>query len=112
MEMGKRSHFRTRVGMNFDPRATRLHSLADVDEFLARYCVRLSHGIMVEFCPQDEFVKSSSNGGVYLYPRILGTEAVADEGCPQRSDLLKDRPPVVGGCLMCHARVPRLSGVA
>ena len=75
VEKGKRSHFRIRVGMNFDPRATRRHSQADVDEYLERYCVRLSPGIMVELCPQDnEFVKSPPNSSVYMHPQILALE--------------------------------------
>ena len=72
VEVGKRSHFRTRVGMDFDPRNTKLHSEEDVDEYLVRYGVGLSPGIKVEFCPQDtEFVKSSPNDGVYMLPQIL-----------------------------------------
>ena len=41
-EKGKRSQFRTRVGMNFDPRTTKLHDQAYVDEYRVKYCVCLS----------------------------------------------------------------------
>ena len=48
-EKGKRSQFRTRVDMNFDPKTTKLHSEEEVDEYLVIYGVRLSPGIKVEF---------------------------------------------------------------
>ena len=35
-ERGKRSQFRTRVGMDFDPRTTKLHSQEVVEEYLAK----------------------------------------------------------------------------
>ena len=41
-EKGKRSQFRTRVGMDFDPKTTKFHSEEEVDEYLAKYGVRLS----------------------------------------------------------------------
>jgi len=69
---GKRSLFCTRVSMNFDSRTTKLDSQTDVDEYLARYGVRLSPGVRVKLCPQDtEFVKSPPNDSVYMYPQIL-----------------------------------------
>ena len=57
--------------MNFDPRTTKFHNQADVDEYLTRYGVCLSPGIEVKLCPQDnEFMKSLPNGGV-MHPQIL-----------------------------------------
>ena len=50
-EKGKRSQFRTGVGMDFDLKTTRLHC-QEVDEYLAKYGIRLSYGIKVKFCPQ------------------------------------------------------------
>jgi len=50
---GNRCQFRTRVGMNFDPRTTKFNSQTDVDEYLARYGFHLSPGIKIEFCPLD-----------------------------------------------------------
>ena len=74
-EKGKRFYFRTKLGMDFNPRTMRLHSQADVDEYLARYGVRLYPIIKVKFCPQDtEFVKSPPNGGVYMHPQIQAPE--------------------------------------
>ena len=50
-EKGKRSQFRTKIGMDFNLRTTKLHSQADVDEYLPTYGVCHSPGIKVEFCP-------------------------------------------------------------
>ena len=50
-EKGKRSQFRTWAGMDFDPRITKLQSQTNVDEYLARYGVRLSPEIKVELSP-------------------------------------------------------------
>jgi len=48
---GKRSQFCTRVDMNFNPNTTELHKQEEVDEYLAKYGIRLSPEIKVEFCP-------------------------------------------------------------
>jgi len=48
-EKGKRSQFGTSVGIYFDPKTTKLHSQAEVDEYLAKNGVHLSHRIEVEF---------------------------------------------------------------
>jgi len=59
--------------MDFDPRTTKLHSQKDVGEYLAKYGVRLSPGIEVEFCPEgSNFTLPPPNGGVYMHPQILG----------------------------------------
>ena len=50
-EKGKRSHFRTRIGMDFDSKTTKLHNQEDVDDYLAKYGVCLNPGIKVELCP-------------------------------------------------------------
>jgi len=41
-ERRKRSQFRTRVDMDFDPKTTKLHSQEEVDKYLAKYGVHLS----------------------------------------------------------------------
>ena len=70
-QKGKRSHFRTRVGMDFDPRTTKLHNQKDVRVYLTKYSVHLSLGIEVEFCPKDtDFILPLPNGGVYITPRF------------------------------------------
>ena len=68
-DKGKRSHFRTRVGMDFDPRTTKLHSQKDMGEYLAKYGVRLSPGIEFEFCPKGtDFTLHPPNNDVYRHP--------------------------------------------
>ena len=49
-EKGK-NHFCTRIGMDFDPKTSRLRNQEDVNKHLARYEVCLNPGIKVEFCP-------------------------------------------------------------
>ena len=48
-EKGKRYQFCTRIGIDLDPRTMKLHSQADVDEYLAKYGVSSSPKIKVEF---------------------------------------------------------------
>ena len=52
-----------------DPRTTKLHSQKDVGECLAKYGVRLSPGIEVEFFPEGaDFILPLPNGGFYIHP--------------------------------------------
>ena len=58
--------------MDFDPKTTKLHSQAEVDEYLTKNDVHLSPGIEVEFCPQGTyFALPPPNGGVYMHCQIL-----------------------------------------
>ena len=59
-EKGKRSHFRTRIGMDFDPRTTKLHSQKEVDEYMVKYDICLIPEIKVEFCPHGADVSGSA----------------------------------------------------
>ena len=71
-EKEKRSQFRTRIGVDFDPRTTKLHSQEEVDEYLAKYDICLSSEIKVEFCPYGADVALAlPNGGVYMHPQVL-----------------------------------------
>ena len=71
-EKEKRSQFRTRVGMNFDPRTTKLHSQKDVREYLAKYGVCLSPEIEMEFFSEGtDFTLPSPNDDVYMHPQIM-----------------------------------------
>jgi len=71
-EKGKRFHFRTMIGMDFDPKTFRLRNQEDVNKCLARYGVRLNSRIKVEFFPQNvNATRAPYNGGVYMHPRVL-----------------------------------------
>ena len=45
------SHFRIRIGMDFNPKTSKLHNQENVNKYLARYSVCLNPEIKVEFCP-------------------------------------------------------------
>ena len=69
---GKKVLFRTRTAIDFDPTLKILHSQKEVDEYLARYGVRLSLNVKVEWCPvETDYTVTPKTGGVYLYPHIL-----------------------------------------
>ena len=71
-EKGKRSQFRTRISMDFDPRTTKLHNQEEVGEYLVKYDICLSPGIKVEFSPHGADVAlAPSNGGVYMHPQFM-----------------------------------------
>ena len=71
-EKRKRSQFHTRFSMDFDPKITKLYSQEEVDEYLAKYSLRISPGIKVEFCPQGvEFALPPPNSDVYMHSQIL-----------------------------------------
>jgi len=71
-EKGKRSQFRTRVGMDFDPKTTKLYNQEGVDEYLVKNGVHLSLGFEVEFYPQGtDFTLPLPNSDVCMHPQVL-----------------------------------------
>ena len=50
---GKRAQFCTRTTKDFDPMPKILRSQKEVDEYLARYGVRLPSNVKVEWCPAE-----------------------------------------------------------
>ena len=64
-EKGKRSHFCIRIGLDFDPKTTRLCNQEDVNKH-ARYGVCLNPRIKVEFCPHDIDVSQARLIVVYI----------------------------------------------
>ena len=102
-EKGKRSHFCTKIGMDFNPKTSRLRNQEDVNKHLVRYGAYLNLEIKVEFCPhgvrrlsgpaQWWCICASSGSGA-------GVEVIDDDFHPQRSDFLQNRPfSVVGSGL-------------
>jgi len=58
-----------------DPKTTKVHSQEDVNEYLEKYGVKLSHRIKVEFCPLDtKFGLSPPDGRVCMHPQVLVLE--------------------------------------
>jgi len=50
-EKGKRASHRTRIGMDFDPKISKLRDQEAVDRYLVSYGFRLNSGIKIEFLP-------------------------------------------------------------
>ena len=68
-EEGKMSSCRTRIGMDFDPKISKLHNQNDVDKYLAQYGFRLNPGIKIEFCPHGVDISLDPPGErVYMHP--------------------------------------------
>ena len=58
--------------MNFDPTPKILCSQKEVDEYLARYGIRLPSNVKVEWRPAEtDYKVAPKPGGVYLHPQIL-----------------------------------------
>jgi len=79
--------------MDFHSKTT-LHSQNEVDDYLARYGVRLPSNIQMEWCPANtDFSVDPPVGGVYLHSQILVlglrlplTNLVLFLGCPLAVD--------------------------
>jgi len=52
-EKGKRASRRTRIGLDFDPKTSKLCDQEAVDKYLASYSFRWSPEIKFEFCSND-----------------------------------------------------------
>ena len=50
-EKRKRASHRSRIGMDFDPKTSKLRDQEAVDKYLANYEFRLNPEIKIEFCP-------------------------------------------------------------
>jgi len=72
-EKGKRTSRRIKIGMDFDPKTSKLCDQEAVDKYLTSYDFRWSPGIKFEFCPNYVDVTSALPGkkGVYMYPLVL-----------------------------------------
>jgi len=72
-EKGKRTSHRIRIGVDFDPKTSKLRDQEAVDKYLADNGFCLSPGIKIEFCPNDVDVSSAPPGkeGVYMHPLVL-----------------------------------------
>ena len=69
-EKRKRTAFRTREVMNFDPTPTILHSQEDVIEYLKKYNGLLPLGIKVKWCPLGRISRSSLMEVCIFNPRF------------------------------------------
>ena len=59
-----------RIGIDFDPKTSRLRNQEEVDKYPTKYGFRLNLGIKVEFCPHGVDVSQAPpNDGVYMHPR-------------------------------------------
>ena len=68
-EKGKRTSHRTRIGMDFDLKISKLHDQEAVDKYLASYGVYWISRIKIDFCPNDVDVSSASPNKEGVYPR-------------------------------------------
>ena len=50
-EKGKRASHYTKIGMDFDPKFSKLRDQEAIDKYLASYEFRLNSGIKIEFYP-------------------------------------------------------------
>ena len=72
-EKKKRTSRHTGIGMDFDPKTSKLHNQEAVDKYLASYGFCWSPGIKIEFYPNDVYVSLAppSKEGVYMHPLVL-----------------------------------------
>ena len=72
-EKGKRASRRSRIGIDFDPKTSKLCNQEAVDKYLASYDFRWSPRIKVEFCPNNVDATSAlpDKEGVYIHPLVL-----------------------------------------
>ena len=74
-EKGNRTSHHTRIGIDFDPKISRLHNQEEVDKYLTNYGFCLNPGDKIEFCPYGVDVSLvPSNDGVYMHPQVLALE--------------------------------------
>ena len=68
-EKGKRASHCIKIGMDFDPKISRLCNQEEVDKYLTKYRFRLNQGVKVKFCPHGiDVSQAPPNGGVYMHP--------------------------------------------
>ena len=72
-EKWKRASHHIRIGMDFDPKTSKLRDQEAVDRYLASYGFRSNSGIKIEFCPHgvDVSLAPPSREGVYMHPQVL-----------------------------------------
>ena len=70
-EKRKRTPHPTRIGMDFDPKTSKLRN-QEVNKYLVSYGFFLNPGIKIKFCPHDVDISLAlPNGGVYVHPQVL-----------------------------------------
>ena len=71
-EKGKRASHHTRIGMDFDPKTSKLCDQETVDKYLASYGFCLNPGIKIMFYPLNVNISQPRlKGRVYIYiPRF------------------------------------------
>jgi len=68
----KRASQLKRIGIDFDPKTSRIHNQEEVDTYLANYGFRLNIGIKIEFSPHSvNIFLALLNDGVYMHPHVL-----------------------------------------
>ena len=106
-EKGKRTSHRTRIGMDFDPKNSKLRN-QEKDKYLANYGFRLNSGIQIEFCPHGVDISlAPPNDGVYMHPQVptLGLRLPMTTFVRGVVTLYRVAPSFVGGGLACGTRL-------